>query len=44
MSVLKQDTTRKGWVDENDATKLDASDNKSKNYKVKAICNSAVYA
>ena len=42
MSLLDQDTTRKGRVDEN-STELDTSDDKSGEYKVEAICNSAVY-
>ena len=41
VSLLEQDTTRKGWVDEN-ATELDAG-NEGSEYKVEAICNSAVY-
>ena len=41
MSLLEQDTTRKGQVD--DETELDASDN-SGEYKVEAIWDSAVYA
>ena len=40
--LLEQDITRKGQVDEN-ATKLDAGDDKGGEYKVKAICNSTVY-
>ena len=43
MLLLEQDITRKEWVDEN-GTKLDAGDNKGNKYKVKAICDSAVYA
>ena len=43
MSLLEQDTTRKGQVDENNATELDAGDNSGK-YKVEAIWDSAVYA
>ena len=43
VSLLEQDTTRKRQVDEN-ATKLDAGDNNSGKYKMKSICNSAVYA
>ena len=43
VSLLEQDTTRKGRVDEN-ATKLDAGNNEGKEYKVKAIRDSAVYA
>ena len=43
MSLLKQDITRKERVDENDATKLDAGDNESGEYKMEAIYNSAVH-
>ena len=43
MTFLEQDTTRKGRVDENDATELDAG-NDSREYKVEAIWDSAVYA
>ena len=43
MSLLEQNTTRKGQVNEN-ATELDASNNKGGKYKVEAICNSAIYA
>ena len=42
MSLLEQDTTRKGRLDENDATELNAGNN-SKEYKVEAIWDSAVY-
>ena len=42
VSLLEQDTTRKGRVDEN-ATELDAGD-ESGEYEVEAIRNSAVYA
>ena len=44
MSLLEQDTTRKGRVDddENNTPKLDVGD-KSGKYKVKAIRDSAVY-
>ena len=41
MSLLEQDTTKKGRVD-NDVTELDAGDNESGEYKVEAIRNSAV--
>ena len=46
MSLLEQDTTRKGRVDENatELTELDASDNEGGEYKVEAIYDSAVYA
>ena len=42
MSLLEQDTTRKGRVDEN-ATELDAGKD-SGEYEVETICDSAVYA
>ena len=43
MSVLEQHSTKKGQVDETTSQiKLDKGD--SKEYKVKAVCNSAVYA
>ena len=41
VSLLEQDTTRKGRVDEK-AMELDANDNEE--YEVEAICDSAVYA
>ena len=44
MSLLEQDTTRKGRVDENDAAELDAGDDEGGEYKVEAIRDSAVYA
>ena len=46
MSLLEQDTTRKGRVVEKitESTKLDAGDDKSGEYEVKAIQDSAVYA
>ena len=43
MSLLEQDTTRKERVDEN-ITKLEFDAGNSKEYEVKAIRNSAVYA
>ena len=45
MSLLEQDTTTKGRVDNetDDGTKLDAGNN-SKEYKLEAIQDSAVYA
>ena len=43
VSLLEQDTTRKGRVDKN-ATKLDTGNNDSGEYEVEAIRNSAVYA
>ena len=42
ISLLEQDTIRKGWVDK-DAMELDAGKD-SKKYKVEAICDSAIYA
>ena len=42
VSLLKQDTTKKGQVD-NNATELDVSNN-SGEYKIEAICDSAVQA
>ena len=46
MSLLEQDTTRKGRVDENatELTKLDAGGDDSGEYEVEAIRDSAVYA
>ena len=43
MSPLEQDTTRKGRVDKNNATELDAGNNDSKEYKLEAIWDNAVY-
>ena len=43
MSLLEQNTTRKGRVDKNGTTELDAG-NDSDEYKVEAICDSIVYA
>ena len=43
VSLLEQDTTRKGQVDDN-ATELDPGDDDSGEYKVEAIRDSAVYA
>ena len=43
MSLLKKDTTRKERVDE-DVTELDANDDEGGEYKIEAICVSAVYA
>ena len=42
MSLLEQDTTRKGRMDEN-ATELDAGDDDSGEYEVEAIRDSEVY-
>ena len=43
VSLLKQNTTRKRWVDKNNVTKLDTGDNKSREYEVKAIWDSALF-
>ena len=43
MSLLEQDTIRKGRVDENNATELDAGNDSGK-YEVEAIRDNAVYA
>ena len=43
VSLLKQDTTKKRREDKS-TTKLDANDNKRGEYKIEAICDSAVYA
>ena len=45
MSLLKQNTTKKEQVDKNviELAKLDPNDNKSDEYKMKAIYNNAVY-
>ena len=43
MSLIEQDTTRKGQVDEN-AMELDVNDNDSGEYEVEAIHDSAIYA
>ena len=43
MLLLEQDTTKKGWIDEN-ATELDAGDDNSQEYKMEAIWDSVVYA
>ena len=43
VTLLEQDTTRKDWVDnENNAVELDVH-NKSKEYKMEAIQDSAIY-
>ena len=45
MSLLEQDTTRKGWVDEEvKQMEFNAGDDESGEYEVEAIWNSAVYA
>ena len=44
MSLLKQDTTRKKRVDDENAEELDVGDKKAGEYKVEAIRDSAVYA
>ena len=43
MSLLEQDITRKGWVDDENVVELDTGDESGK-YEVEAIRNSAVYA
>ena len=43
MLLLEQNTTKKRWVDENNAIKLNTG-NDSGEYKLDAISNSAVYA
>ena len=43
MSLLEQNTIKKGRVDENNVAKLDTSNNDNSKYKVKAIYNSTVY-
>ena len=42
MLLLEQGITRKKQADKNNVTKLDVGNNSGK-YKVKAICNSAIY-
>ena len=37
MLLLEKDTTKKKQVDENNLSTLDANDNKSGKYKIKAI-------
>ena len=45
MSLLEQDTTKKGRVDkEVRQIELDAGDNDSREYKMEAIWDNAVYA
>ena len=45
MSLLEQDTTKKGQVDEKvRKIKIDIRDNNSGEYKVEVIWDSAVYA
>ena len=43
MSLLEQNTTKKGQVDEN-TTKLGAGNDESREYKVEATRDSTVYA
>ena len=43
LSLLEQETTRKGQINK-DVIELDAGNNENRKYKVKAICDSAVYA
>lgn len=42
MSLLEENTTRKGWIDKN-VTEFEASKD-NKEYKVEKIWNNAVYA
>ena len=44
MLLLEQDITRKKQINKNNIAELDIGDNKSKENKVKAIWDSAVYA
>ncbi len=44
MSLLEQDITKKGQVDETTSRLKFESDNNSEKYKVEAICDSKVYA
>ena len=44
VSLLEQDTTRKGQVDENNAAELDAGEDEGGEYELEAIRDSAVYA
>lgn len=41
--MLEQNTTKKRQIDEN-LTNLDVGNNNNRKYKVKAICNNAIYA
>ena len=43
ISLLEQDTTRKGRMDKN-VTELDAGNDEGGQYKVETICDSAIYA
>lgn len=42
--LLEQNITKNGQVDKNNMIELDASDNKSGNYKIKSIWDSIIYA
>ena len=44
MFLLKQDTTRKGWVDKKTSQLEFEDDGEGEEYEVEAICDSAVYA
>ena len=44
VSLLEQDTTRKGRVDEKDASELDAGEDEGGEYEVEAIYDNADYA
>ena len=43
MSLLEQDTTKKRRVNDKNAVELNAGNNKSREYEVEAIWNSAIY-
>ena len=43
ISLLEKDTTKKRQIDENNTAKLNIGDNKSDEYKIKAIQDSVVY-
>ena len=42
MSLLKQNITKKGYINKN-VTELDTGNDKSSKYKLEAICDSAVH-
>ena len=44
MSLLEQDITRKGWVDEMTSRPEFENGDNNEEYKVEAICDSKVYA
>ena len=43
VSLLEQDTIKKGQIDKNDIMKLNTNDNEGGKYKVEAIWDSGVY-